>query len=347
MISAEALLKPIAADKPCGDDISYDPAFLELDTLLQGKPETQFSAAEPPDWRKIRSRCQDLWQRSKHLRIATTMLAAELQADGFGAFREGLALLNGLVRNLWADVYPRLDPADGNDPTERVNLIAGIAVPMGTFGDPLKIIQCLREVPLAKSPRAGQYSMADILRSQSGKPGPDDKPAPTAAQIREAFKDTPKDATDGLAQALAAASDLVGNLDEALTAAVGAGSAASLAVLKKEIDAILQQVNAFGGSPDGEAPEATGAAGAVGQEAGAVAITGTIQSRRQAVDMLEKVRQYYLKQEPSSPVPYVLQHAQRLADMDFMQIIDDLAQDSTAQVQKIVGVKPEAPKEGG
>ncbi|HEV2456208.1 MAG TPA: type VI secretion system ImpA family N-terminal domain-containing protein, partial [Verrucomicrobiae bacterium] len=48
MINAEELLKPISADKPCGEDLSYDAGFQELEVLMKGKPETQFSAAEEP-----------------------------------------------------------------------------------------------------------------------------------------------------------------------------------------------------------------------------------------------------------------------------------------------------------
>ena len=47
-IPLEKLLAPVTPDKPSGDDVSYDPAFQELDTLVAGKPETQFSLAEPP-----------------------------------------------------------------------------------------------------------------------------------------------------------------------------------------------------------------------------------------------------------------------------------------------------------
>src|SRR5271155_519672 len=124
MISAEELLKPIAPEKPCGDDLSYDPEFLQMEALLKGKAETQFSAAEEPNWKDLLNHCEGLWKRSKDLRVAATLSVASLKMDGFAGFRESLALINGMVETFWADFYPRLDPADGNDPTERVNLIA-------------------------------------------------------------------------------------------------------------------------------------------------------------------------------------------------------------------------------
>jgi hypothetical protein len=39
-------------------------------------------------------------------------------------------------------------------------------------------------------------------------------------------------------------------------------------------------------------------------------------------------------------VPYLLQRAQRWAEMDFMQIIGDLTPDSIGEIQKVTGDKP-------
>ena len=64
MINIEELLKPISPEKPCGEDLSYDPAMQELETLLRGKPETQFSQAEEPRWEEVRDRVSGCHCRS-------------------------------------------------------------------------------------------------------------------------------------------------------------------------------------------------------------------------------------------------------------------------------------------
>ena len=63
-------------------------------------------------------------------------------------------------------------------------------------------------------------------------------------------------------------------------------------------------------------------------------------SRADVVRMLDKICEYYKREEPSSPVPYILKRAQRLAEMDFMAIIDDLSPDSVKEIQRITGEKP-------
>jgi len=348
MIKAEDLLKPLSTESPCGEDISYDPSFLELDTMLQGKPETQFSAAEEPNWKDVQERCLELWQRSKNLRLATVLTVSALKTEGLGGFHQCLILLNGLVETFWTDLYPRLDPGDGNDPTERVNIIASLAAPIGTFGDNMRVVERLREAPLTNSMRMGRFSSGDILRSQSGTPsGPDNKPPPSAGQIESAFRDTKPEEVETLVKTLTESVTLVGQLDERLTKAVGADKAADLTNLKSEVAALHKHVGTFLPDVAGEALPG-GEAQGDGQAAGVAApkgITGEIQSRGDVVKMIEKICKYYERNEPSSPVPYLLKRAQRLADKNFMDIINDLSPDALAPIRIITGDEPK-PTEG-
>ena len=130
MIAVEELLKPISEESPCGEDLSDDASLQELETLARGKQETQFSAAEPPDWKQLRSRSLVLLGRSKDLRIAMTLAVATIELDGLPGFRDSLALVKGLLETYWATVYPQLDPADDNDPLQRMNIVASLATPM-------------------------------------------------------------------------------------------------------------------------------------------------------------------------------------------------------------------------
>src|SRR5215469_10827371 len=121
MALADDLLKPISGDAPCGVDLSYDVRLQELETLVRGKPETQFSAAEPPDWKQLRTRCMELFEESKDLRVALTLCVALLQLQGLAGFREGLSLIEGFLKQYWPTFHPQLDPADDNDPLQRMN----------------------------------------------------------------------------------------------------------------------------------------------------------------------------------------------------------------------------------
>src|SRR5829696_6816073 len=140
----EPLLQPISPESPCGEDLSYDPVFNDLETLAKGKEAQQISdnpewqvAGEEPDWKLMREKCCELFARTKDLRIAAHLTLALLKLDGLPGLRDGLTLIQRLIREQWEGVYPRLDPEDNNDPTQRVNIIAGLAKPLATFGDPM------------------------------------------------------------------------------------------------------------------------------------------------------------------------------------------------------------------
>ncbi|HEV2331435.1 MAG TPA: type VI secretion system protein TssA [Verrucomicrobiae bacterium] len=341
MINAEELLKPISEEKPCGEDLSYDAGFQELETLVKGKPETQFSAAEPPDWKLLRERCLELWERSKDLRVATTLSLAVLKTDGLPAFRESLAVVKGLLEGQWDVCYPLLDPADNNDPTQRINIIAALATPVGTYGDPMRMLERLREAPLTDSRQMGRISLLDITNSEAGTAA-EGQPALSAGQIEAAFRDTDPETLQKISQAVTDSIQIVKDLDTFLTDKVGADKAPDLTELPKQLAEIQKRLSSFAGGVVGEAgavPSTEG--GAKGAVPGAgQAITGDVQSRQDVIRMLEKIRDYYQRREPSSPVPYILQRAQRLAEMDFMQIIDDLTPESLKEIQKITGDKP-------
>jgi type VI secretion system protein ImpA len=348
MINADELLQPISGEKPCGEDLSYDPAYQTLETLMRGKPETQFSAAEDPDWKQVRELCLELWPRSKDLRLATALTLSSLKTDGLPAFREGLALVKGLLEQQWTAVYPLLDPADNNDPTQRVNIIAGMATPFGTYGDPLRLIERLREAPLADSPQMGRYSLADIMRSEKGEAKPDGTAAPTEAQIAGAFKSTKQENLIALNHAIADSLKLAQDIDAFLTTTVGADHAPDLDLLPKELKEMQKRLAPHlpAGTvvlEPGDAAVAGAQAAAGGAAPAGQGISGDVQTRADVVRMLEKICDYYKREEPSSPVPYILKRAQRLADMDFMQIIDDMTPESVKEIQRITGEKP---KEG-
>jgi predicted component of type VI protein secretion system len=111
MIEVKQLLKPVSEEKPCGKNLSYDPTFLALEGLIVGKPETQFSAAEEPDWKAVRDACPALLGQSKDLRVAVILCLALVKLEGAVGLRDGLALLKGSLERYWPDLYPNASEA--------------------------------------------------------------------------------------------------------------------------------------------------------------------------------------------------------------------------------------------
>jgi type VI secretion system protein ImpA len=339
MIVAEELLKPISDGAPCGEDLSYDPALQELETLARGKPETQFSPAEPPNWKELRSRCLELFARSKDLRVAMTLTLASLELDGLPGFRESLSLVKGLLERYWPTVYPQLDPADDNDPLQRMNIVASMAMPVGT-GDSVRMLERLRGLPLCDSVQMGRYSLADILRAESGAPWPEGKTEVKMPQIDAAFRDSKQEKLGEIYQFLSDCITLVQGIDDSITLTVGPKRAPDLTPLSAELIAMRSRVSSF--IRAGTVPAVASAAEAhEGAHKPAVSLEGEIRSREDVLNLLQRICQYYERTEPSSPVPLVLKRAARLAEMDFMQIIQDLSPEAVSQIRTVTGEKEE------
>jgi type VI secretion system protein ImpA len=69
---------------------------------------------------------------------------------------------------------------------------------------------------------------------------------------------------------------------------------------------------------------------------------GEIRSREDVVRVLERICDYYSRNEPSSPVPLLLRRAQRLATGSFMEIVRDLAPDAIKTIEQICGAEESA-----
>jgi len=342
MISVEELLKPVSPAEPCGPDLAYDPAFQQLETLVRGKPETQFSAAEDPDWKELRNLAVEFHGKSKHLTASVILTLALLKTEGFLGLRDGLAVVRGVLERYWDSTYPRLDPEDNHDPTERMNILANLA----SQGDPYRLIPRLQQTAIAQSPSLGRVHLNDlILAKQPGTAPAGGQPTPlTEGQIQAIFRDSDVETLRSLHEALTQSIDHVKGIDLFLSEKVGTG-AANLDELSKSLKQIQNAVAPFVGVPaaDEAAPagtaESASGAGAVAA-GGNLSIPGTINSREDVVRALDRICDYYRQFEPSSPVPYILKRAQRMVKMNFMEIVNELTPDAITTVKVVTGPEP-------
>jgi type VI secretion system protein ImpA len=67
------------------------------------------------------------------------------------------------------------------------------------------------------------------------------------------------------------------------------------------------------------------------------AALGAITSREDVVRLLDRICEYYERNEPSSPVPLLLRRCKRLVSANFMDIVRDVAPDAVRQVETLRG----------
>jgi type VI secretion system protein ImpA len=68
---------------------------------------------------------------------------------------------------------------------------------------------------------------------------------------------------------------------------------------------------------------------------------GTITSREDALQALQRASDWIERNEPSNPAPLLIRRAQRLMSKNFLEIIRDLMPDGLGQVEKLAGIANE------
>lgn len=339
MTGIEKFLEPISEEAPCGADLSYDPALQSLENDIKGKPETQFSPAEEPNWREMQERTVELMGKTKNLRLGIFLALVLLKTEGMGGFRDALSVLRSFIEKNWEKVYPLLDPEDP-DPVERANILSSLGMPVGTFQDSCRFLERIAEAPLCRSQQLGRaITWADVQRSQTGTGDLN------AAQIEGLFQEGDRESLQATVDAVGQALEHIKGIDAFLTSTIST-SAPSFETIEKLLADMQKFLLPFvgGAAPEAAAEAATGgpaqAAGTVGVKA-----PGAIESRQDVVKVLDAICDYYKKNEPSSPVPLVLRRAQRLVDKDFMAIIEDLAAEALPSVRTATGQKADQPSQ--
>ena len=344
---ASALLAPVSDDEPTGPNLEFDPDFGALERAAQGKPEQQYGdtviPAEEPDWKEVAAQAAALLERTRDLRVLAHLAVARLQLAGLPGFAEILTLTRELLEARWDSIHPQLDPEDDNDPTLRANALLRL-------GHPALVLKLLRSLPLAGSPRIGQFTWRDVAMATGALPAEDDSEPPSEAAIRNAFRDTETARLIALRAAAAQAETAATAIVAVFDARGGSGSGPDFTDLAKLLRDIVRVIDRFADlraeAPAGEAaPEnaaddtkvAAEMAAPARRGGGSAAALTEVTTRADALRLLDLVCDYYHRNEPSSPLPMLIERARALAEKDFLDILRELAPDGVSQAEHILG----------
>jgi type VI secretion system protein ImpA len=335
LIDVDALLAPVSESQPGGPDLEYDADFLALEDAARGKAEQQFGdtiiAAEEPDWRKVQSLALALLARSKDLRVAMHLLRASTQLQGLPAAADGLQLLHGLLSQHWDHVHPLLDADDNNDPTMRLNALAPLADAQAFLAD-------VRKASLI-SGRAGVCGRDFELSAGKAQPHEGESVIPPSGLV-QALLDA-EAAQPGVGAALSGMAATVSAIDTLINerASFSGPDFRPLRLLLQTISDVASQA---GAATSGAQADQAGDASAVQAEGGAspavAAPAGALRTREDAIAALDKVCDWLERNEPSNPAPMLIRRAQRLINMNFLDILREIVPDGVDQFAKLAGV---------
>jgi type VI secretion system protein ImpA len=252
------------------------------------------------------------------------------------ALAPGLGLLCGLMETHWDHVHPMPDPDDG-DPYARVNALTILRENNGLLGD-------LREAFLVNERTIGQLKVHAVEVALGIAPA---QPKDTAVgkdqvmQMVAARVTKDPELRTAVKQAAQRVRQLVTLSKERLTSLV----APDLQPLVKLIDMVVSVLPPEPVAPDETADGVTGAATGGAAVAAPRGLSGSVNSREEAIRAIDMVCEYMERAEPANPAPLFLRRARHLINHNFLQLMKVLAPDALAAVAKAVGVDPAGVKE--
>lgn len=339
LIDFSHLTQPFDEGAPCGADCEYDADFLALSQAATGKPEQQFGEtvipAVEPDWRDVDRLAQALFSKTKDLRVGVLLTLANTYLAGVEGYSAGLNLLVALCDQYWDQVHPLIEVDGDADPFMRMNALASLA-----DGDGYGLLRALRasrlvtqpitvtvrdaELTFGKAPEA-QYSEAQLLSAVGDALNSESTAITAFLKIHDDVKRlraildekvSPVDQPD-LDGILSVVKTVSSGIDRARgTTAGGAG------------DDVTDGDNSS--SPDGVSGSARGGSG-----------VGVIQSRDDARRALDRVCEYLERHEPSNPASLFVRRAQRMLNLNFLDIMRELSPDSMSHLEMLTGAQQE------
>ncbi|WP_028237773.1 type VI secretion system protein TssA [Pseudomonas brassicacearum] len=336
------LLAAVSATSPCGEDLEYDADFLRLERDSRGQPERSMGdsilPADPPEWRSIQQQSLDLLQRSKDLRITHFLLQSSLALEGLPGMARVLTLISELLKQYWAELHPRLDAEDDNDPTVRINALAGLTSDI--------TIRLLRESILARSRTFGAVSLRAAANASGLQSFPDENLG--AEQLAGALLDSDPEQLEITRAALLEARSAAEAIEQQVSDQVGSAQGVDLGPLKQPLKMALQILGQFAPqsgdsalsdpvSDDSAAPTEYASAPSTPRNTSTSTVSGEINNRDDVLRSLDRILAYYTRHEPSSPLPVLLNRAKNLVHADFAAIVRNLIPDGMSQFENLRG----------
>jgi type VI secretion system protein ImpA len=314
--------------------------------------------APNPHWKKIMEWAPLALEQSKDLEIAAWYTEALLREENFAGLAKGFALLTDLVTQYGQKLYPAFDEEEGLLDSTLAPLVSlnGSGSTPGTLISPINCVlithvnngpnfaiwQYTQSLNLARAPN-------EKVRQERIKQG-----VPTMDTLMAAAKATPSDFSEPLSAELNSAIQNFQSLTEALDKQFGHDSPpsthikAALSVCRKA----LQSLNKDKLIKDVKGQSELAASGSdMHQEASeektlSLSSTDTQENRKNAIDSLRNLADFFKRTEPHSPIGYTLERAVRWSGMELPALLREFILDPHVQtdVGKTTGVPIELPR---
>lgn len=293
------------------------------ESFLEGQQAASSQAVGRAAWIELEEQLLDLFRQTKHVDMLWLLALAECQLHGIAGLRNGLDLANALLDRQWDQLHPQDSEADYEFRQDCLRKL-----------DSPALVEALHPVVIADGRQLGKFTFGgwlDASREGGGE----------AQTIEQAMAETLKDQPSFY-------DDMAAMINEVNASADRLGLTVKdhfvsfrlpLTQLRAKLSQLAGLVARFTGvaitGTDADSSPQGGSDAA--RPAGATSLPDQINSREDVVKALEKLILYYTRNEPASPVPALLERAQRVATMNFREIVREFKLSATPSIHEVLG----------
>jgi type VI secretion system protein ImpA len=359
VVDLDLIFQPIAGDNPAGESLRYSGLYDEMrearradEDLAQGEWQTELKVADYP--KALNLGIDALSTKSKDLQVAAWTCEALVSIHGFAGFRDGLKILAGLQEHFWEQLYPEIDEGDMES---RANALAWVdsEIAITIKGAPFTGVAAYSYMDWEDSKKYDFPDNIDSLSTEERervvalKEVAEKDRKVTAELWRKEIAQTRRAPVESVYSLIQECFAALAEVNRMIEEKFDRNQAPSLGVLKKSLDDVEAQVKALLTIKRAEEPDevfdesgefADGEAGAEGGP-GRVA-SGAINSRRDALNRLNDIAEFFKRTEPHSPVAYLVQRAVKWGDMPLDMWLQEVVKDPGVlyQLRETLGVMP-------
>lgn len=324
-IAWKHLATPFDAEAPSGPDMTFSTEFDAIrdarraddPTLAQGE---WVAALKTADWREVRRRCEMLLRdTSKDIRVAGWLAEAWTNTDGFAGLAAGYALVRELCEHQWDTVHPRIE---NGDIEERAGAIRWLLTNALTW---------TRLVPLVKAPQ-GQYGLAVL---ESARERRDGAAGTTLEAFEAARRATPREFFLALAQDVDQCMQAMEALEAVIDVRLGVDGP-SFRALREQYESIQHFIARHTRDTVTPTDEVEISPTELPPIAPAEPVAGDprkngspVATRREAIEQLRTIAEYFRRTEPHSPVAYLVDKAAAWGEMPLHQWLKRVVKDDS------------------
>lgn len=353
----EEILTVLPGDDGCGENCEYDDLYLGLDSLALGVPASEMGDSvidgKDPDYRTLYKNSLTLWKKTRDLRVASFLTLSSLCLGGLEGLLGGLKVIDFLITDLYDKFYPQLDPDDDNDPTERINILSMISPEDGAYADGYSFVMKIRDVKLVPEL---DYSYRDYLVG-TGFITSQEHSDIDLNVINAQLSAVPVSSLESRKALIDEICAVVKDITDKFNSKTGDSGYLTMTTLEHELNGMrniymnhLKNITSASEQIASDEPKSEINASSQTVSSAQSASVSAAQtpafdlesfipkSRNEALLLLKKSSEYFEKAEPTSPVPFLVNRALKMSNMNFIDLLGEIDRDALSKGREQLGV---------